>query len=374
MVMPHRSLSPLPASAPAAIPSPAAPPAHPPHLSVLDGWRGISILFVLAAHLLPLGPHHYMFNYSVGILGMVVFFNLSGFLITSFLLKDQRVSGFLIRRFCRVLPLAWLYMLIALAIAAAPLATWAAHYLFYANLPPGDGRLNLLTPMTEHLWSLCMEMQFYVGVALLVWVLRARGLLLLPLLALGFTGLRVWDIVTASSVSYYRIDEILAGCTLALAYHGKLGANARGWLARVPQLPVLVLLTWSCMPQGQWLNYLRPYLAALLVGATLVRPDAVLGRALHGRFLIFVAGISYALYVIHPLLMHSWLGDGDGDLMVKYAKRPLLFLVLFLLAWLSTRYYEAWFMALGRRWAGRLAGKPAGASAAKPDDVTLPQP
>ena len=235
-----------------------------------------------------------------------------------------------------------------------------------------------------------MEMQFYVGVALLVWLLRARGLLLLPLLALGFTALRVWEVVMASSVSYYRIDEILAGCILALAYHGKLGANARQWLARVPQLPLLVVLTWSCMPQGQWLNYLRPYLAALLVGATLVRPDAVLGRALHGRFLVFVAGISYALYVIHPMLAHTWLGDGGGDVLVKYAKRPLLFLALFALAWLSTRYYEAWFMAAGRRWADRFGGKRAAPAAsvpvpaahkadpadpaAKPDDITLSQP
>lgn len=363
-----------PAAIPAAaIPAAPAAPAHPAHLSVLDGWRGISILFVLAAHLLPLGPHRYMFNYSIGILGMVVFFNLSGFLITSFLLKDQNVLGFLIKRFCRVLPLAWLYMLIALVVSAAPLAIWLAHYLFYANMPPGDGRFNLLLPMTEHLWSLCMEMQFYVGVALLVWLLRARGLLLLPLMALGFTGLRMWDIVTASSVSYYRIDEILAGCTLALAYHGKLGPHWRRWLARVPQLPLLVVLMWSCMPQGQWLNYLRPYLAALLVGATLVRPDATLGRALHGRFLVFVAGISYALYVIHPMLTHTWLGDGDGDLVVKYAKRPLLFLTLFALAWLSTRYYESWFMAAGRRWADKLAGARA-RPAAKADDATLPQP
>lgn len=372
MVTQRHTLPPSAAPA-AAIPAAPAAPAHPAHLSVLDGWRGISILFVLAAHLLPLGPHRYMFNYSIGILGMVVFFNLSGFLITSFLLKDQNVAGFLIKRFCRVLPLAWLYMLIALLVSAAPLAIWLAHYLFYANMPPGDGRFNLLLPMTEHLWSLCMEMQFYVGVALLVWLLRARGLLLLPLLALGFTALRVWDIVTASSVSYYRIDEILAGCTLALAYHGKLGPNARRWLAHVPQLPLLVLLVWSCMPQGQWLNYLRPYLAALLVGATLVRPDATLGRALHGRFLVFVAGISYALYVIHPMLTHTWLGDGDGDLVVKYAKRPLLFLALFALAWLSTRYYESWFMAAGRRWADRFAGGRA-RPAAKADDATFPKP
>jgi len=318
------------------------------HVAVLDGWRGLSILLVLAAHLLPLGPHALQINLSVGVLGMVVFFNLSGFLITSFLLRDRNVAGFLIKRFCRVLPLGWLYLALALTLSAAPLSTWLSHYLFYANLPPKD-----LLPMTEHLWSLCVELQFYVGVALLVLLLRARGLLLLPVLCLMFTLLRVWHGVTASSVSYYRIDEILAGCTLALAYHGRFGERCRALLAFVPQWPLLLLLAASSMPQGGWLNYLRPYLAALLIGATIAHPGTQLVGLLSSRFLSFCAAISYALYVIHGMLSFTWLAS--GDVYMKYAKRPLLFAVLFALAHVSTRYYESWFIVQGRRWAGRWA-------------------
>jgi peptidoglycan/LPS O-acetylase OafA/YrhL len=329
---------------------------HGGHLAVLDGWRGLSILLVLAAHLLPLGSRALQLNLSVGILGMVLFFNLSGFLITSFLLKDHCLTGFLVKRFCRVLPLAWLYLALALTLSAAPLSTWLSHYLFYANLPPKD-----LLPMTEHLWSLCVEVQFYVGVALLVLLLRARGLLLLPLLCLMFTLLRVWHGVTASSVSYYRIDEILAGCALALAYHGRFGARCRTLLAHLPQWLLLLLLAASSMPQAGWLNYLRPYLAALLVGATIMHPGTLLVRLLGWRFLSFCAAISYALYVIHPMLSFTWLAS--GDVYMKYAKRPLFFAVLFALAYLSTRYYESWFIARGRGWARRL-GRPATARAA----------
>lgn len=336
------------------MPEPALVTPHGGHLSVLDGWRGLSILLVLAAHLLPLGPHYLLLNHSAGVFGMVIFFTLSGFLITSFLLRDQRIGGFLVKRFCRVLPLAWLYMIIALLLIPAPLSRWASHLLFYANLPLEHAMPNDLAPMTEHLWSLCMELQFYVGVALLVGILRGRGLLLLPFIGVGFTLLRVWDGVIASSVSYYRIDEILAGCTLALVYHGSFGERARDLLRMVPLWPVSVLLVFSSMPQGMWLNFLRPYFAMLLVGGTLMQPASSMVHGLDNRLLVFVAGISYALYVIHPMLNFTWLGS--GDVIVKYLKRPLLFAVLFILAYGSTRYYESWFMKHGKQWADAVNG------------------
>ena len=320
-----------------------------PHLAVLDGWRGFSILLVLAAHLLPLGPKTLQFNLSVGILGMVVFFNLSGFLITSFLLKDQHIGRFLIRRFFRVIPLAWLYLAIALALSGASRYAWVSHFLFFANMPPKS-----LLPLTDHIWSLCVEIQFYVGVAILVAVASARGLLLLPLLALFFTGVRVWDGVYAASISYYRIDEILAGCVLALMYHGRMGAVPRRLMAAIPQWPLLVLLILSCTPQAQWLNYFRPYLAALLIGATVLNPATSLVACVNTRVFVFLAGISYSLYVIHPMLAGSWLGS--GEVLVKYAKRPLLFIALFALAYISTHYYESRFIAFGKILSDKFGG------------------
>jgi peptidoglycan/LPS O-acetylase OafA/YrhL len=312
-----------------------------PQMPVLNGWRGLSILLVLAAHLLPLGPKAWQLNYSAGILGMAVFFTLSGFLITSALLREPRVRPFLIRRFARVVPLAWLYFVVALAASNASVQEWLAHFLFYGNLPPRQ-----LVPLTLHVWSLCLEVQFYVAAALIVAVLRQRGLWLLPVLCLLFTGLRVWAGIYASDISYYRVDEILAGCTLALVVQTSSGATLRAWLARVPQWPLLVLLVLSCMPLGAWLNFARPYLAAMLVGATLMAPNTGLVRSLDQRFLLYLAVISYALYVIHPLLAATWLGD--GDVIEKYAKRPLLFAAVFALAHLSTHYFERWFIERGR--------------------------
>jgi len=68
-------------------------------VSVLDGWRGVAILCVLVSHTLyaPPGQH-----------GVTIFFVLSGFLITSKLLEGPiDLKKFFIRRFFRLMPLAW---------------------------------------------------------------------------------------------------------------------------------------------------------------------------------------------------------------------------------------------------------------------------
>src|ERR1700728_347417 len=99
------------------------------HFKVLDGWRGLSILAVLAAHLLPLGPSVWGLNAAAGVLGMALFFCLSGFLITNFLLRHSSVVDFLIRRLCRILPLAWLALLVGLWLAHAGADMYLPNFL-----------------------------------------------------------------------------------------------------------------------------------------------------------------------------------------------------------------------------------------------------
>lgn len=317
---------------------------------VLDGWRGISILMVLAAHLLPLGPKVLQLNVAAGLFGMVLFFNLSGFLITHFLLHRTDVLDFLIRRLFRILPLVWLYMAFVLLVyplfspGSSPLSseTWLAHMLFYANYPPKP-----LIPATDHLWSICVEIHFYLGIALLVALLKKKGLMLLPFLGIGFTLLRVMNDMHFSVITHFRIDEILAGAVLALIYNDKLGKGLREFLSQGSALLLLPLLVATCLPDAGFLNYLRPYVAAALIGVTLFNPQSRLVPLLSTRLLGYIASISYALYVIHMFLMTTWLGSGVG--WEKYSKRPLLLLTLFIAAHLSTFYYEKRWIALGRR-------------------------
>ncbi len=312
----------------------------PHEYGVLDGWRGISIALVLLGHLFPLSPRAWQMNEAVASSGMALFFTLSGFLITTFLLRDQNIGVFLIRRFFRIVPLAWVFSAIALAVVGADLAIWSAHFLFYANNPP----FWLINP-TAHLWSLCLEVQFYLGIALIVGLLGRRGLMLIPLLCVMVTLLRVVDGVHVSIVSWYRVDEILAGGILALVLHS--GRRLPTFLVSWPVTVVLAfLLLVSAHQQGGPVNYLRPYFAAALVGTTLFNPGTRFGRVLLCAPLAYLAKLSYALYVIHGGLTSTWLGSGDT--LVKYLKRPLMLAVTFALAHLSTVTLEARCIALGK--------------------------
>jgi peptidoglycan/LPS O-acetylase OafA/YrhL len=330
--------------------APLAPPAaqEPGRIAVLDGLRAWSILLVLAAHLLPLGPRGWEVNESVGIAGMGLFFALSGFLVTTQLLENDDVRRFLVRRCARILPLAWTYMAVALTFDGADAGTWAAQLLFFANvLHP-----QALTPATAHLWSLCVEMQFYLLVAATVAVAGRRGLPWVVLLGAAITLWRIHQGVYGASRTELRADEILAGSMLALLWHQAplqlpgTRATLQPWLRRLPIPLVVLLYAGSCTETLLWLAYLRPYLAALLLGTCMAQSDAPLAARLAHPRQAYVAAISYALYVIHPLLTFTWLGSGDT--LERYLKRPLLFAVLLLLAHASTFYFESTWTRMAR--------------------------
>jgi peptidoglycan/LPS O-acetylase OafA/YrhL len=171
-------------------------------------------------------------------------------------------------------------------------------------------------------------------------VFGRKGVYMLPLLAGVVTLLRVFAGEPISIVTWYRVDEILAGASLVILYR-----KAR--LPKLPILPLLALFVVCSHPASGAMQYMRPYAAALLVGSTLITMPPLLNRFLTCRPMGYVAEISYALYVIHGLLAATWLGSGDR--IEKYAKRPLLIGSTFLLAHLSTRYLEQPIMRAVRK-------------------------
>ncbi len=280
-------------------------------------------------------------------MGMALFFTLSGFLITRFLLHHTSVVDFLIRRVFRIVPLAWAGLLIALPLAGASADVWWRNLLFVANVPPIH-----LTEIAGHYWSLCVEVQFYVGIALLFAVFGVRGLYVLPLICLAVTFHRVWEGTTIDIVTWRRVDEILAGCTLVMVVDGRFGERPKAWLRKL-NTPVLIVLLAVCShPSTGWLNYFRPYTAALLVGSTIYGTSPSLMALLESRFFAYIAKVSFALYVIHHIFMYTWLGMAD-DKLVKYAKRPLLFAATFALAHVSTFHFEQRWIDLGKRLSAR---------------------
>ncbi len=328
-----------------------------PHIPVLDGWRGISILLVLLGHLFPLGPKRWQMNDAVAATGMAIFFCLSGFLITNTLIYRPDVRNFLIRRLCRIVPLSWLFTVCVLLLERAKPSYFIAQLLFVSNLPP-----FFLTNLTGHLWSLCVEVQFYLTTALLFALFRKKGLYLLPALCLMVTAARIVTHTHISIVTYVRVDEILVGATLALA----IDSVRFGAVKQALQQPWLILLfaplaIASASDFTGPLNYARPYIVMLMVGQTILCAPGLAGKILKSKTLFFLAEISYALYILHPLVHYGWLESGSK--IIKYVKRVPALALVFAAAWASTQYYEHWWIRHGKRWGQRSPAPPVRLSA-----------
>lgn len=321
---------------------------------MLDGWRAISILLVLATHLLPVGPKAWHLNLLTGAMGMSIFFTLSGFLITQQLHLRRNVPAFFVRRLFRIVPLAWAYTLVVVLLLGKDLRTLVSHLLFAINYDQGS-----ITEITTHFWSLCVEVHFYCAIGLLMAVTRFRGFVVLPVLWVTLFLVRTIWAPTGTIETHFRVDEILSGTCLALVYLGYLGPKVQLVIARLPFPLLLVALGVACHPSTGTLNGFRGTLASLLVGHTLFAAGPQRFRWLGHRVLRYIAETSYALYVIHPLTRYGWLGSGPTG--VKYAKRLLTFSLTFGLAHLSTFKFEKPCTNFGKRLAARLerrAAKP----------------
>lgn len=189
----------------------------------LDGMRAIAVTLVVVYHLFPpaLLPG--------GFIGVDVFFVISGFLITSLLLREHdatgriRLGSFWVRRARRLLPalvavvavcstLAWLVggdVLVRLGAQIAGVATFSYNWLSIAG---GGGYFAAATPeLFRNFWSLAVEEQFYV-----VWPIVLPLLLFLPRRWLRVAA----AVVLATASAVWMGAAISRGDDLTRAYFG----------------------------------------------------------------------------------------------------------------------------------------------------------
>ena len=307
---------------------------------VLDGLRAISILLVLACHLLPLGPKELRLNETAGAMGMSLFFALSGFLITSGLTSNPDIHEFMVRRLARILPLAYAYTMIVFVIFS-----FDPRALLWTNLFVVNYLTQYLNGWNGHFWSLCIEMQFYLAIALVVLVAGRKGLWVVWPACLAITLLRVNAGAYIALETHLRVDEILSGACVATLYRRRDSFKA------LPAVMVLATLLWaiSAWPLTDALQYFRPYTTALLLLAGLHYGASSPGTLLASRPMRYIATISYALYVIHPATALGWMNEGSTT--TKYLlKRPISFALTFMLAHLSTFYWENRWQSAARLW------------------------
>jgi peptidoglycan/LPS O-acetylase OafA/YrhL len=306
----------------------------------LDGLRAVSIILVLAAHLLPLGPKSLNLNSTAGPMGMSLFFALSGYLILS-TLRSTTILEFVVKRLARILPLAYLYILLIFIVFGLSKESLLSHLSFIINY-----RLDQMVPVTEHLWSLCVEVHFYVLMTILAAAGGPRALVLVWPCCAAITSIRIAEGTHIDVATHLRIDEILAGACVATLPAIRFRTSTVSLLVWI-----LAACAWvsTSLPQGDWLQYVRPYATGLLLWATISQPSNRLITILGSRGLRYFAATSYALYVIHPLTAHGWWND--GSIWERYLlKRPAGFIFTLVAAHMSTFYWERVWIQTTRRW------------------------
>jgi peptidoglycan/LPS O-acetylase OafA/YrhL len=343
-----------------------------------------------------MGVHSGVPGSRLGWLGVDLFFILSGFLITTLLLREYKKNGrislpkFWARRFLRLMPAYWLYigtMTVLMFSMPETLQThggWtpglfmASMWGYFVNYAPAggiwEGHGMLSQHLTVHLWSLAVEEQFYflwpVLVALLV---GSRRFILVALALLAVTVINWFFFIPITAdaepkLLYNRGMGILLGCTTALLFRDGTPAVLRSMIASSGFRIGLAVFTavLYCAATYWVLRYddfpadmvfvplFIPLFAALVAMLWHGPPDA-LARFLAWRPLAYIGQISYGVYLYHlvaqVLVWELLLKDIEHwNRFPKFGLRLIAYFILTILI-SSASYYllEKPFLALKER-------------------------
>jgi peptidoglycan/LPS O-acetylase OafA/YrhL len=294
----------------------------------LDGMRAISILLVIGAHSSQNLPRWIQVPLSSYVLiahtGVSVFFVISGFLITSLLLKELHATGtinlkrFYMRRAFRIFPAFYLYLgtifvLALFGVFETPLRAFLFAAIYASNyyLGPGGG-----FPGLQHIWSLCVEEQFYLlwpAVLLLIGRRRAGYLAGFLIIASPLSRVVTYAVLApqhravVDRMFHSSIDTIMFGCLLALLWQNdRFNRLLRSWIRPWPVAASICFL--FLLDPLLVLRFRGSY--SLVVGMTLegvsislitlyvvTRAKTLPGRVLNTPTLRHIGVISYSLYL-----------------------------------------------------------------------------
>jgi peptidoglycan/LPS O-acetylase OafA/YrhL len=331
----------------------------------LDGLRVVSIAIVLVAHMgdqwLPVFK---------GALGVTVFFVISGYLITSLLIREEHrnqqvsLSQFYLRRVFRIVPLYMLALATATGLVFAGFgddkSTWLSRLPLLATFNgdlAGGGTFVLS-------WSIGIEEKFYI-----LWPLLGFSLLTLRKHRLWTaTGLLLICIIAAfiPAVSYLgTYTAILAGCVLAMLAHDSSGFRVVAALARpIPAnlllaLAVVMFAVDIYLPWTEATGYAHVLfaLAVVLAFPGLLIGQGWLAKAMSWRPLAFVGTRTYGIYLFHAfcidVISRLLIPSGQTNPAIGIGRLIIAFALSFAVADVLHRLVEQPAIRLGRRLTGR---------------------
>jgi peptidoglycan/LPS O-acetylase OafA/YrhL len=334
-----------------------------PYYPFLDGLRGMAIIMVVFFHCQLSGNFFYLSFFS-GSLGVEIFFVLSGFLITTLILKEKITTStislrkFYIRRAFRILPVAYLYIAVSILLnlifhTHVHTLIFIASALFILDFSYFRPFNN---PYTGHYWSLSVEEQFYILFPVLLknnWKLYLTAilsvLLLLPLIItaefLYFPDkLRSLYFLTHF---FIKFQGIATGCFLSIIcfkLKWKLSPilSLRYLINPAIFAAILLLKFNDFLTIGSMFKDLAiSCLIAGFIAINLFEGNDILYRLLTSKMLRIIGILSYSIYIWQQLFTFS-----GKDVPDWIRDRPYNLLLLAVVSCLSYYLYEKYFLKL----------------------------
>jgi peptidoglycan/LPS O-acetylase OafA/YrhL len=315
----------------------------------LDGIRGIAILLVFVFHAFKRASYftaNPILNYiakltSIGWIGVDIFFVLSGFLITSILLQKKGekdyFKNFYARRVLRIFPLYYLMLGIIIASMSVLepgsqtyiLERLPFYLLYQQNWLMAGGDLPSIYLLVT--WSLAIEEQFYIFWPFLIYFLPKRALVIvnIGIILLSVFGRIIVALVSDNPTStlyiaYYstitRLDTLALGALIAIIFQESTLWQERLKKIAIPALlgATALVLTVVLMPNREELYNNIPIrltgysVLAIMGGSSIVislthDKSSLLRRFFRNKSLRFFGKYSYALYLIHPIILQIFL-------------------------------------------------------------------
>lgn len=347
----------------------------------LDGLRAAAVLLVFTAHV----AWQDFWKHFHGGAGVSLFFVISGFIITTLLLREADgkgridVGGFYIRRTFRIYPTyfailaAYCVMVLLLHIQGDRTAPFQSALPFYVlGFPEVIQLMEGTAPPFSGAWSIGIEEKYYLIWPVLGFVFLARSntakLIALAAMALLFAASGIWYPLL-KVVQPYSI--IAFGAMVAVVLHNPRTYKMLAWAGQRWVLAPTMIMTAAVTviePSIQigWPLYL-PYglLCAVLLAAVVTTKAQRPVRWLAARPVAYLGVISYVFYLTHGLTLNAveaLFPKSLGEAWLSVAQVVIGLPLVILVGWFIHRFFEAPINKFGQRLAKKRAVRKIGRS------------